>query len=914
MSRTRCVIAVVWAVVWGLCAWSGCREGAPAASQQRPEAEGGGAAVPAEFRRHLQQGLEQMRLWLTEAAEAEFAQCAALVPDDARVRFHRLRVETSQKGADVGALTEQWEALVADLTGSPLQLRARRVLALVYERVGREEAAEQQWAAVEDRLGPLGRSEMEMYEYLLGRRAALPALTQRTPIELKTLVARGEASVLEQLAWGFEQLRMEGFYDPLAGQQRVDGILGNYPEAVALRTYYALLLHQVHIPGEGTAEVVPLDSRRAFELAVRELEYVLDGEPAWSALAAFAQLEMGRLSLDMGDFEDALQRFALVAEHEGAQEAWRFEARYSAAAAHIRNGQPQRAVHVLEDLLREGLYPEPMWLLHVACEQAGVRPSEERFVFPLRLALRHAPNPTGLSFVDIAERLGVNKYDGAGPSAWGDYDGDGDFDLFVAGCDTYSALYRNDGERFVDVSREAGLLNVQSGFSATFADYDNDGWPDLYIGRDGWSGAWRNSLYHNNGDGTFTEVTDAAGVGNPGSTFVHAWADFDRDGYLDLFLAQGITGDGSVNCLYRNNGDGTFTDITEEAGLLEPEGTKTIGVAVGDYDKDGWPDIFLNSWDTRNRLYRNRGDGTFEEVAAQTGVAGAAHPRGGYCAYFIDYNNDAWPDILLTKLAPWRLVLIGMMREYDEDPRRLGRTQVDLIRSMATKLYRNNGDGTFTDVSLAAGLRYPHGTMGSNVADVDNDGYIDFYLATGDPDIRRMEPDVLYRNTGLGTFLNVTWVTGLGHIGKGHGVTFCDFDHDGDLDMYVPEGGFWHGDLWHNVFYENRMPPGNHWLHVDLEGVRSNRDGVGARLTVRAGDLVVYRERTAGGAFGSSNSPTVEFGLGAHERVDELEIVWPSGERQVFRDLPADQWIFVREGAEQPVPRRADVNPVHGKR
>jgi hypothetical protein len=383
-------------------------------------------------------------------------------------------------------------------------------------------------------------------------------------------------------------------------------------------------------------------------------------------------------------------------------------------------------------------------------------------------------------------------------------------------------------------------------------------------------------------------VTVRAGVGDPGSSFVQAWSDFDRDGYLDLFVANGVTRDGSTNTLYHNNGDGTFSDITGRAGLSERPGVRTIGFAIGDYNRDGWPDIFVNSFVAGHRLYRNRGDGTFDDVAEAAGVDGRRHPWAGYVSFFADFDNDTWPDILLTKLAPFPLVIRGEFANYRPD---------EEADKFSTKLYRNNGDGTFADVSLAWGLIYPHGTMGANVADVDNDGFLDFYLGTGGPDMARLEPNAFYWNNRAGGFLNLTRFTQLGHLGKGHGITFADFDFDGDLDIYAPQGGFVHGDLWNNALFRNELGNTNNWLSVELQGTRSNRMGVGAVLTLTAGELISYREMTAGGAFGSSSAPVVHFGLAKRVKIDSLDIKWPSGQSNRYVEVPVNRFIRIVEGA-----------------
>ena len=389
---------------------------------------------------------------------------------------------------------------------------------------------------------------------------------------------------------------------------------------------------------------------------------------------------------------------------------------------------------------------------------------------------------------------------------------------------------------------------------------------------------------------TFEDRTEASGLGDRGCGFVSLWSDFDRDGFLDLFLVNGVLWDGSTCRIYRNRGDGTFQDVSDRVGLEESPAYATIGAAIGDYDRDGDPDIFINGrGETPNRLYRNRGNGSFEEVADEAGVAGS--PHNGYVTFFLDYNNDAYPDILTTALAPWQAVLEAALGQAASP----GSQE---IHRDAPRLYRNDRNGRFTDTTLQAGLSTPMGIMGGNIADLDNDGHIDLYFGTGDPLLRRLEPSAFFWNTGDGSFQDRTRSTGLGHVGKGHGFTFADFDQDGDLDIYAPQGGFFHGDLWANPFYRNEAGNENHWLHVRLVGTRSNRFAVGAQVTLTAGGMKQYREVAGGIGFGSTDSYPVEFGLGALEKADALEIRWPGGETQRLERPPVDAMIEVVEGGE----------------
>ena len=636
---------------------------------------------------------------------------------------------------------------------------------------------------------------------------------------------------------------------------------------------------------------VAFDSMVSLEMAERHLEWMLDRAPMGTEAYAQAVHGLGAVHSRMGDFEGAVDSFELLDENIIPPEAMA-RGLVDLGVALYRLGRNKEAAETLLRSMRLRGTPETAWLLRVVQEEAGdgvvALPPEYRFPLPPEEV--DPKSPPKIRFTEIGEALGVAKVDGAGPSAFADYDNDGDPDILAVGCDTFTALYRNDGKKFTDVTIEAGLFELESGFSANLVDYDNDGHLDIYISRCGWSGRARNILYRNRGDGTFEDRSRKSGLDDPGSGFVSLWADFDGDGLLDVYIANGVTGDGSTNRLYRNLGDGTFEDATEKAGLSERRGWGTIGVALGDYDRDGDTDIFVNGrHEAPNRLYRNRGDGIFDEIGARVGLAAPAH--NGYVAFFLDYNNDTYPDILCTNLAGWDDVLEGLA--HFDVPDRPEATDPEV-----SALYRNNRDGTFSYTSFEARLIYPHGIMGANVADLDNDGHIDLFFGTGAPDFNRLEPTVFYRNNGDGTFANITRYAGLGHLGKGHGFTFADFDLDGDLDIYAPQGGFYHGDLWANPFYRNEAGSENHWLHLKLRGVKSNRFAVGAQVTLRSGEMTQYREVEGGIGFGSTNSYPVEFGLGDRTKIDEIEILWPSGGRQVLKCPPIDSMIQVEEFGE----------------
>ena len=611
----------------------------------------------------------------------------------------------------------------------------------------------------------------------------------------------------------------------------------------------------------------------------RQFEKVLELEPN----NLEAMLQLGLAEFRLGEADKAAERFENIIQNYRRY----FGAYYYLGVYHLRHGNFEKAVENFKESLRlKPRDPETLWNLWTAYAKLGGYPEElpEEFKIDLRGEVTlplHSPQPTAKSqFTNIAADLEMDKVDGGRGSAWGDYDNDGDLDIVAVGTYQPHALYRNNGDgTFTNVAAQAGIADPRGGWGSLFADYDNDGYPDLYITRGGWSGAAENTLYHNNGDGTFTDVTHTAGVADPQSSFCAAWADYDNDGYIDLYIADGVIGDGAANVLYRNNGDGTFTNTAEIAGVANTG--NSLGTAWGDYDKDGYIDLHVVNFGQFNVLYRNNGDGTFTDVTATTGMN--LPVTDAFVTFFLDVDNDADLDIFISNSGSFQAFIAGQI---------IGTAPYDGDRQM---LYRNNGDGTFTDITREAGLYHAFGAMGANFGDINSDGYLDIYLATGAPQMGRLERDALFRNNGDGTFTDATFALGLGNIGKGHGVTFGDADTDGDVDIYVSVGGAFIGDQWHNLFYLN-TGAGNNWLTLKLVGVKSNRDGIGAKVTLRVGDSIIYREVSGGCGFGSTNSLQLEIGLGAHTKVDTLEIVWPSGQVDTHQNLSVNQKLVVIEG------------------
>ena len=612
----------------------------------------------------------------------------------------------------------------------------------------------------------------------------------------------------------------------------------------------------------------------------RQFEKVLELEPN----NLEAMLQLGLAEFRLGEADKAAERFENIIQnyrrHSGAY--------YYLGVYHLRHGNPEKAVANFKESLRlKPSDPETLWNLWTTYSQLGGYPEDLPEEFKIvggnsdsRL-LTDSGQPTAeRQFTDIAPDLKMDKVDGGRGSAWGDYDNDGDLDIVAVGTYQPHVLYRNNGDgTFTNVAEQAGVADPRGGWGSLFADYNNDSYPDLYITRGGWSGAAENTLYRNNGDSTFTDVTHTAGVADPQSSFCAAWADYDNDGYIDLYIANGVIGDGAANVLYRNNGDGTFTNTAETAGVANTG--NSLGTAWGDYDKDGYIDLHVINYGQSNVLYRNNGDGTFTDVTATTGMNLSV--TDAFVTFFLDVDNDADLDLFISNSGAFQAFIAGQIT---------GSATHDSDRQV---LYRNNGDGTFTDVTKESGLYHAYGAMGANFGDINSDGYVDIYLATGAPQMGRLERDALFQNNGDGTFTDATTALGLGNIGKGHGVTFGDADADGDVDIYVPVGGAFIGDQWHNLFYQN-TGTGNNYLTLKLVGVQSNRDGIGAKVTLNVGDSTIYREVSGGCGFGSTNSLPLEIGLGKHTKVDTLEIIWPSGQVDTHRNLSVNQELLVTEG------------------
>jgi len=530
---------------------------------------------------------------------------------------------------------------------------------------------------------------------------------------------------------------------------------------------------------------------------------------------------------------------------------------------------------------------------------------------PNSIQFADATAAAGIRFVHLRGNDGIpTNLEIFGPGVCvADYDGDGFQDIyFVNGRDLHNqgitarnALYRNNGDfTFTDVTEQAGVPGTGYGLGCVWGDYDNDGWPDLFVTQFG-----RNVLYHNNGDGTFTDVTDKAGVaGMDFGTLFHSGAtffDYDRDGRLDLYVGGyvdlgpnaprycTVSGTrtscppsaykGTADILYHNNGDGTFSNVTKAAKIYQPHG-KNLAVAAGDYDNDGWPDLFVANDGINAYLYHNERNGTFEEIGTQNGMglASGGYAMAAMCISLGDYDNDGALDLFISD-----------------------------FQGNSDHLWHNDGKGFFDEVTEQAHISAPtRGVLGfgGGFFDYDNDGWLDLFVANGHvyPEVERVSPEVkfkqinsLFHNEHNGRFTEITRSAGPGfqtpYVGRG--VAFADFDNDGFVDLVVGNNGD------PPLLLRNMGGNGSHFVNFKLAGRKSNRDAMGARIHLVAGALSQIREIAGGGSYLSQSDLRANFGLGKATRIATLEVTWPSGKKQVFRDLEADKFYLLEEGSDQ---------------
>jgi hypothetical protein len=527
---------------------------------------------------------------------------------------------------------------------------------------------------------------------------------------------------------------------------------------------------------------------------------------------------------------------------------------------------------------------EVRWLLNLAHMYAGTYPAaipRAQLIPPSAFAsAEDAPH-----FVDVAPRVGLDGASLSGGVIVDDFDGDGRLDLVTSSIDSCAPLRffrRTEDGMFSEQGARAGLGEQLGGLNLLQTDFDNDGHLDILVLRGGWETPQRKSLLRNNGDGTFTDVTAASGLARVlTGTQTAVWTDIDNDGFLDLFVGN----ENGPAQLFRNKGDGTFEDIAAKAGVDRRGFNK--GVAAADYDNDGWPDLYVSNLGGRNFLYHNNHDGTFTELGQGAGVPG---PGQGFPTWFFDYDNDGYDDLFVGSFVT---SVDEVARAFLHKPR----------NGDTVKLYRNLGDGSFEDVTAQVGLDKVLMVMGANFGDIDNDGFLDLYLGTGNPSYASLVPSLLLRNKGGRSFVDVTASSGTGELHKGHGVAFADLDQDGDEDIVFEVGGATPGDAHALRLFQN-PGNGNDWITLKLTGVKTNRAAIGARITVTVdgadGRRVMHRTVGSGGSFGASPLQQ-HIGLGAGARRVDVEIWWPTtNTRQRFADVGRNRFLEITEFADAP--------------
>jgi hypothetical protein len=566
------------------------------------------------------------------------------------------------------------------------------------------------------------------------------------------------------------------------------------------------------------------------------------------------------------------------------------------------------AVAALSELLTK--YPGDLrarWLINIAYMTLGEYPAGVPGIWRLDPKLFASDYDIG-HFPDIAASLDLDIEGKAGGLVVEDFDNDGFLDIMISswGVGDQIRLFRNNGDgTFTEHTEQAGLLGLTGGLNMIHCDYNNDGLMDVLVLRGAWMGTeghYPMSLLRNNGDFTFTDVTEEAGLLRFRPTQAAVWFDYNNDGWLDLYVAN-ETKEGDKNpCeLYRNNGDGTFTECAAQHGVDFVSYFK--GVVSADYNNDGRPDLYLSRLDGAKMLLRNDGPAgadrsprapwKFTEVADEAGVT---EPPSTFACWFFDYNNDGLPDIFV---AGYAIQDVGdIAADYLGWP----------YAGQRARLYRNNGDGTFTDATREAGLDKLLLTMGCNFGDLDNDGWLDFYVGTGNPDLSVLIPNRMFRNDGGRRFQDVTTSGGFGQLQKGHAIAFADINNSGTQDIFSVVGGAVEADSYHRQLFAN-PGHGNNWIKLRLEGVKTNRCAIGARVKVvvpsDGGERAIHRTVGTGASFGSTTLRQ-EIGVGRAGAISRVEIFWPvSGQTQVLKDLEVNTSYHVVEGA--PVATRLEL-------
>ena len=554
-----------------------------------------------------------------------------------------------------------------------------------------------------------------------------------------------------------------------------------------------------------------------------------------------------------------------------------------------------KAIQIIEQMLGQEMDLNYVWLLNLAHMTLGNYPESvpKKYLVPLGADEKSKLLP---KFKNVASLIGVDDNKLSGGVVIDDLNGNGYPDILVSSWDLDDQMffYINNGDgTFTNKYKEAGLEGITGGLNMIHGDYNNDGYEDIFVLRGAWMpyGKFPNSLLKNNGDGTFSDVTKESGIYSLQPTQTASFADFNNDGHLDVFIGNEDYSNENFQCeLFLNNGDETFSNIAAEVNANVKAFVK--GVTTSDYDNDGDIDIFISINGENNVLLRNDKASNsfgfnFKNVSQQAGISG---PVESFPTWFFDYNNDGFDDIFVSSFS---------MKSYNNLSAEYAKEMLNLKYSSETPvLYQNNGDGTFTNVTIRVGLDKVCFTMGSSYGDLNNDGYLDFYLGTGEPDLKAVIPNRMFLNEGGKKFEEVTMQGGFGHLQKGHAVSFADIDFDGDQDVYAVMGGAYEGDVFFNALFEN---PGNenNWLKLKLEGTKTNKSAFGAKVEIvlnsNSGTRSLHRRISSGSSFGE-NPTLIEVGFRKNENIAAVIIDWPVTGKVEFKNLENNSFYKITEG------------------
>ncbi|MGC2163062.1 MAG: FG-GAP-like repeat-containing protein [Silvibacterium sp.] len=563
--------------------------------------------------------------------------------------------------------------------------------------------------------------------------------------------------------------------------------------------------------------------------------------------------------------------------------------------AYTKTADSQKAIEYFDEYLAKN--PDDLevkWLLNLAYMTLGEYPKAVPAKYLIPPSAFASKENIG-RFTDVAPQAGLDIATLSGGILVGDFENNGLLDIVVGdydACDTVHYFHNNGDGTFSDRTQQAGLSGVVSGQNMIQADYNNDGCTDILIMRGAWQFPMPLTLLKNNCDGTFTDVTKEAGLGDRlFATQAGVFADVNNDGNVDLFLGN----EQGPSALFLNKGDGTFEDISHSSGVDSISSSFTKGVVAADYDHDGYPDFFLSNITGNNILFHNNGDLTFTDVAAKAGVQKS---WSSYTTWFFDYDNDGWPDLFV---ASYYASVDETMRSYLGLPRSVGQLT----------LYKNMGDGTFKDVTSQVGLDKSFMTMGASFGDADNDGWLDMYLGNGAADWGALVPKTLLRNDEGKHFTDITTSSGTGDLHPAHGIVFADFANNGQQDIAMAVGGAAVSN-WHAMRLFRNPGHSNDWITLKLVGVKTNRSAIGARVKVTVSDKgaaprSIYR--TVGSFSSFASGPLrLEIGLGKDAKILSIDVYWPTSRtHQIFKDVGVDQFLEITES--KPVYKKLDYQP-----